>query len=113
MRVACAGSWVGGSKAPNGTATISNPTDGAVLGTATANTALTEGDAPPSYSVSAGTGSAAEGSALTFTVNRSLANGESVSNAETANWSATGPSETVTLNSEGTSLTLTRTSTDD
>src|SRR5260370_3014639 len=58
--VATTDDQVWGTHSPDVTATISNPTDGAVLGTATANTALTEGDAPPSYSLSAGTGSAAE-----------------------------------------------------
>ena len=44
---------VWGTHSPNVTATISNPTDGALIGTATANIALTEGDSAPRYSVSA------------------------------------------------------------
>jgi archaellum component FlaF (FlaF/FlaG flagellin family) len=111
--VATTDDQVWGTHSPNVTATISNPTDGAVLGTATAGTALTEGDAPPSYSVSAGTGSAAEGSALTFTVNRSLANGESVANPETVSWSANGQSGTVTFAAGDTSKTFTVATTDD
>src|SRR3989442_8372 len=103
---------VWGTHSPNVTGTISNPSDGAVLGTATANTALTEGDAAPSYSVSASTGSAAEGSALTFTVNRALANGESVANSETVNWSANGQNGTVTFAPGDASKTFTVATTD-
>src|SRR5256885_11387515 len=76
--VATTDDQVWGTHSPDVTATISNPSDGAVLGTATASTALTEGDTAPSYSVNANTASAAEGSALTFTVNRTLPNGDSV-----------------------------------
>jgi len=42
--VATTDDQVWGTHSPNVTATISNPTDGAALGTATAGTALTEGD---------------------------------------------------------------------
>src|SRR5260370_132943 len=95
LTVATTDDQVWGSQSANVTATISNPTDGAVLGTATANTGLTEGDAPPSYSISANAISATEGSSPTFTVTRSLAAGESVANPETVNWSANGQSGTV------------------
>src|SRR5260370_4093758 len=88
--VATTDDQVWGTHSPDVTATISNPTDGAVLGTATAGTALTEGDAPPSYSLSSNPASGTEGSALTFTVNRSLANGESVANPETGTEPANG-----------------------
>ncbi len=83
-----------------------------MLGTATANTALTEGDAPPSYSVSSNAASATEGAALTFTVNRTLAAGESVANSETVNWSANGQSGTVTFAAGDTSKTFTVATTD-
>src|SRR6185295_19115416 len=95
--VATSDNQVWGTHSPDVTATISNPTDGAVLGTATAGTALSEGDPAPTYSISASSESAAEGSALTFTVSRSLASGESVANSETVNWSANGQSGTLTF----------------
>src|SRR6185312_12404353 len=78
-----------------------------------AATVLTEADAPPSYSVSANTGSAAEGSALTFTVTRTLAAGESVSNSETVDWSANGQTGTVTFAAGDASKTFTVNTTDD
>src|SRR5205823_6071041 len=96
---------------PDVTATISNPSDGSVLGTATANTALTEGDPAPSYSISANAASATEGSALTFTVARTLADGESVANSETVNWSANRSDESRTGKPSDTSKTLTITTT--
>src|SRR5258708_17837905 len=66
-----------------------------------------------SYSVSASTDSAAEGSALTFTVSRTVANGESVANNETVNWSANGQNGTVTFAADDTSKTFTVATTDD
>src|SRR5206468_51347 len=81
--VATTDNQVWGTHSPDVTATISNPTDGAVLGTATAGTALSEGDPAPTYSISTNAASATEGSALTFTVARTLASGESVANSET------------------------------
>src|SRR5205807_81847 len=62
--VATTDNQVWGTHSPDVTATISNPSDGAVLGTATASTALTEGDPAPTYSISASTDSATEGAAL-------------------------------------------------
>src|SRR6185312_13695806 len=104
---------VWGTHSPNVTATISNPSDGAVLGTATATTALTEGDAAPSYSLGANASSATEGSTLTFTVTRSTANGESVANPETVDWSANGQTGTVTFAAGDASKTFTVNTTDD
>jgi hypothetical protein len=95
------------------TATISNPTDGAVLGTATASTSLSEGDAAPVYSVSADAASATEGKTLSFTVQRSLAAGEGVLNSETVNWSANGQSGQLTFAAGDTSATFHVTTTDD
>src|SRR6185369_4739747 len=51
--VATTDNQVWGTHSPDVTATISNPSDGAVLATATAGTALIEGDSAPSYSISA------------------------------------------------------------
>src|SRR6185312_9654656 len=98
---------------PDVVATISNPSDGAVLGTTAATTALTEADPPPSYSVNANSESAAEGSALTFTVTRSLHAGETVANPETVSWSANGQHGTVTFAPGDTSQTFTVATTDD
>src|SRR6185369_14241735 len=103
---------VWGTHSPDVTATISNPTDGAMLGTATAGTALSEGDPAPTYSISANADSATEGAALTFTVSRSLAAGESVANSETVNWSANDQSGTVTFAPGDSSKTFTVATTD-
>src|SRR5205823_1004928 len=97
---------------PNVTATISNPSDGATLGTATATTTLTEGDSAPTYSVSANASSLSEGSAATFTVTRTLAVGESVANSETVNWSANGQNGTLTFAPGDTAKTFTVPTTD-
>src|SRR6185437_14492431 len=110
--VATTDETVWGTHSPNVTATISNPSDGAVLGTTAATTALTEADSPPSYSVSANTNSTTEGSALTFTVTRTLASGESVANPETVDWSANGQHGTVTFAPGDASQTFTVATTD-
>src|SRR2546423_5647626 len=77
-----------------------------------AGTALTEGDPAPTYSISASADSATEGAALTFTVSRSLAVGESVANSETVNWSANGQSGTLTFAPGDSSQTFTVATTD-
>jgi len=69
-----------GTHSPNVTPRF--PThDGAVLGTATAATALTERCAAQLFGQRRHR-VCGEGSALTFTVNRTLANGESVATAK-------------------------------
>src|SRR5439155_23720034 len=68
-----------------------------VLGTTTAGTALSDCDPALHDALPISTNSAAEGSALTFTVARTLATGESVANSETVNWSANGQSGTLTF----------------
>jgi hypothetical protein len=77
------------------TATISSPSDGAVLGTATASTSLSEGDAAPMFSLSGPT-MVRKGTNVTYTVTRS-APGETVANAETVNWTAEATSGTLTF----------------
>src|SRR5207248_2917238 len=95
-----------GTERPRITATICNHTDGAVLGTATAGTALTEGDPAPSYAIRAAPAFPTRRSSDLFTVSRSLAAGESVANSETVNWSANGQSGTLTFAPGDTSKTL-------
>src|SRR5207245_9989068 len=70
---------------PDVAATISNPSDGAVLGTVTAGIALTEGDPAPSYSISANTDPTSTGSNLSHAVTLQLADGESVTNSQSVN----------------------------
>ena len=112
ITVATTDNHVWGTHSADVVATLSNPSDGAVLGTATAITGLTEADPAPTYSISANASSATEGSSLTFTVSRSLASGETVANTETVNWSANGQSGTVSFAPNDTSKTFTVTTAD-
>ena len=91
------------------TATISNPTDGATLATATATTTLTDAESAPSFSIS-GAASATEGSDLTFTVTRSSG---AVAHSESVDWSANGQSGTLTFATGDTSATFQAHTTDD
>src|SRR2546423_8584220 len=110
--VATTDNQVWGTHSPTVTATLSSPSDGATLGTAMATTTLTEGDLAPKYSISANASTSPEGSSTAFTVTRTLANGESVANPETVNWSANGQAGTLTFAPGDTSKTITVATTD-